>query len=107
MKLDIELNRDSGVPLTEQIVSGVQDWIRSRTAHPGAKLPSIRQFATDKDICRFPVIEAYDRLVLLGYLESRPGSGFYVAERDRSAMLSECVSDPSWAEDVSSTMLPV
>ena len=56
MKLDIELNRENGVPLTEQIVSGVQDWIRSRTAHPGAKLPSIRQFATENDISRFPVI---------------------------------------------------
>ena len=105
MKLDIELNRENGVPLTEQIVSGVQDWIRSRTAHPGAKLPSIRQFATDNDISRFPVIEAYDRLVSLGYLDSRPGSGFYVAERHRAAMGCQGASDPRRAEDESTHIL--
>ena len=84
MKLDIELNRESGVPLTEQIVNGVTRWIGSRTAHAGTKLPSIRQFAADHAISRFPVIEAYDRLVSLGYLDSRHGSGFYVAQRARA-----------------------
>ena len=98
MKLDIDLNRENGVPLTEQIVSGVQEWIRSRIAHPGAKLPSIRQFAADNDISRFPVIEAYDRLVSLGYLDSRPGSGFYVAERHRASMSGQGASDPRRAE---------
>lgn len=39
MKLDIALDRENGVPLTEQIVSGVTAWIRSRAAHPGARLP--------------------------------------------------------------------
>src|SRR6202000_3413034 len=81
MKLEIQLNRETGVPLTEQIVTGVTAWIRSRTAHPGSKLPSIRQFAADYGVSRFPVIEAYDRLVSLGYVDSRHGSGFYVADR--------------------------
>ena len=39
--MKLELNRENGVPLTEQIVNGVQAWIRSRAAHPGARLPSI------------------------------------------------------------------
>ncbi|HEY3597597.1 MAG TPA: PLP-dependent aminotransferase family protein, partial [Paraburkholderia sp.] len=98
MKLDIELDRDSGVPLTEQIVHAVQQWIRSRTAHAGTKLPSIRQFAADYDISRFPVIEAYDRLVSLGYIDSRHGSGFYVAERHRAAGAGQGTSDPRRAE---------
>ncbi|GAB2903047.1 PLP-dependent aminotransferase family protein [Paraburkholderia jirisanensis] len=101
MKLDIELDRDSGVPLTEQIVSGVQQWIGSRIAHAGTKLPSIRQLAADHQISRFPVIEAYDRLVSLGYLDSRHGSGFYVAERHRTAQESQGTSDPRRAEEES------
>src|SRR6201996_5456706 len=99
MKLEIQLDRDNRVPLTEQIVTGVTAWIRSRAAHPGAKLPSIRQFAADYGVSRFPVIEAYDRLVSLGYLDSRHGSGFYVAERQRNASGSQGTSDPRRAED--------
>jgi DNA-binding transcriptional MocR family regulator len=98
MKLDIELNRESGVPLTEQIVAGISAWIHSRTAHPGAKLPSIRQFASDYSVSRFPVIEAYDRLVSLGYLDSRHGSGFYVTDRPRNPTGCEGTSDPRRAE---------
>ena len=105
MKLDIELNRESGVPLTEQIVSGVQDWIRSRTAHPGAKLPSIRQFATEYEVSRFPVIEAYDRLVSLGYIDSRHGSGFYVSDRQPAGTHCQGTSDPRRAEDESDHLL--
>ena len=99
--MKLELNRDNGVPLTEQIVTGVQTWIRSRAAHPGAKLPSIRQFAADYAISRFPVIEAYDRLVSLGYIDSRHGSGFYVAERPRGALAGDGTSDPRRADEES------
>ncbi|HXZ06546.1 MAG TPA: PLP-dependent aminotransferase family protein [Paraburkholderia sp.] len=99
--MKLELNRENGVPLTEQIVNGVQAWIRSRAAHPGAKLPSIRQFAADYAVSRFPVIEAYDRLVSLGYIDSRHGSGFYVAERPRGALIGDGVSDPRRADEES------
>lgn len=104
MRLDIQLDRDNGVPITEQIVSGVTAWIRSRAAHPGSKLPSIRQFATDFGVSRFPVIEAYDRLVSLGYLDSRHGSGFYVSDR-APAGTGRGASDPRRAEDESDHLL--
>ncbi|CAM2194244.1 GntR family transcriptional regulator [Paraburkholderia kururiensis] len=102
--MKLQLDRASGVPLTEQIVTGVQDWIRSRAAHPGAKLPSIRQLAADYGISRFPVIEAYDRLVSLGYVDSRHGSGFYVSERGLPGtfgMSGMGLSDPRRAEEES------
>lgn len=105
MKLEIQLDRDNRVPLTEQIVTGVTAWIRSRTAHPGAKLPSIRQFAADYGVSRFPVIEAYDRLVSLGYVDSRHGSGFYVADRLPVSTQCQGTSDPRRAEDESGHIL--
>ncbi|MFL6687538.1 GntR family transcriptional regulator, partial [Paraburkholderia graminis] len=101
MRLEIQLDRDNGVPLTEQIVAGVSTWIRSRTAHPGSKLPSIRQFAADYGVSRFPVIEAYDRLVSLGYIDSRHGSGFYVADRPPGGAQCDGTSDPRRAEEES------
>ncbi len=103
--MKLELDRASAIPLTEQIVAGVQGWIRSRAAHPGARLPSIRQFAADYAISRFPVIEAYDRLVSLGYLDSRHGSGFYVSEHARSGMAGMGTCDLSNAADESGHLL--
>lgn len=105
MKLEIQIDRDNGVPITEQIVTGVTAWIRSRVAHPGSKLPSIRQFAADFGVSRFPVIEAYDRLVSLGYVDSRHGSGFYVADRQPATTLCQGTSDPRRAEDESGHLL--
>ncbi|WP_027794168.1 aminotransferase-like domain-containing protein [Paraburkholderia acidipaludis] len=103
--MKLELDRASQVPLTDQIVFGVQDWIRSRSAHPGARLPSIRQFAADYRISRFPVIEAYDRLVSLGYLDSRHGSGFYVSEHAQAGMAGMGTCDPANAADESGHLL--
>ncbi|CAG9170391.1 aminotransferase-like domain-containing protein [Cupriavidus pampae] len=99
MKLMIDAT--TGVPLTEQIVNSVRTWIGTREARPGAKLPSIRQLAADHGISRFPVIEAYDRLVSQGLLDSRQGSGFYVADSPLSGRAMRGWSDPSLAEDLS------
>lgn len=102
--MKIAIDRESAVPMTEQIVSAMEQWIRSRDAHAGAKLPSIRRLAEECGISRFPVIEAYDRLVSLGYVESRHGSGFYVS--GRIAALERCgASDPRRAEEESNYIL--
>jgi DNA-binding transcriptional MocR family regulator len=65
--------------LVDQIVGGVKLQIDDRHLAPGSKLPSIRDFAGALNVSRFTVVEAYDRLVAMGYLESRRGAGFYVA----------------------------
>ncbi len=95
------LDSTTGIPLTDQIISGVKAWIGSREARPGARLPSIRQLASTNGISRFPVIEAYDRLVSQGLLDSRQGSGFYVADSPLSGRAGRGWSDPSLAEDLS------
>jgi DNA-binding transcriptional MocR family regulator len=66
-------------PLADQIVAGIKRQIEDRHLRPGTKLPSIRNFADTYDVSRFTVVEAYDRLVAMGYLQSRRGSGFYTA----------------------------
>jgi DNA-binding transcriptional MocR family regulator len=101
----LELDRGNGVPLTDQIVAQMEGWVRSREAHAGAKLPSIRSLAAQYGISRFPVIEAYDRLVSLGYVESRHGSGFYVSAHWRDISGSAGTSDPRRAEDESGHIL--
>lgn len=75
----ISLDRSDGYPLVDQIVDGIRHQIDERHLRPGARLPSIRAFAGAHEISRFTVVEAYDRLVALGYLRSRRGAGFFVS----------------------------
>ena len=72
------LSRDSGTSLVEQIVQSVESRIDDKLMRTGARMPSIRQFAELHGVSRFTVVEAYDRLVAKGFLESRRGAGFFV-----------------------------
>jgi DNA-binding transcriptional MocR family regulator len=77
----LTLEPGNGMPLVAQIVTRLRARIDDRTLRPGTRVPAIRRFAEAHSVSRFTVVEAYDRLVALGYLESRRGSGFYVAPR--------------------------
>ncbi|MGF1623763.1 MAG: GntR family transcriptional regulator, partial [Alphaproteobacteria bacterium] len=63
----------------EQVMRSVRDRIAARAWAPGARLPSIRRMAADAQVSKSTVVEAYDRLAAEGAIQSRPGSGFYVA----------------------------
>ncbi|WP_260853937.1 PLP-dependent aminotransferase family protein [Paraburkholderia sp. BCC1886] len=71
----------ASLTLVEQLVQWARRRIEERVFRPGMRMPSIRKLALDKGVSRFTVVEAYERLVAQGYLESRRGSGFYVRER--------------------------
>jgi DNA-binding transcriptional MocR family regulator len=77
--LSLIVSHKSGQPLADQIVAGIKRQIDDRHLRPGTKLPSIRTFADSYNVSRFTVVEAYDRLVAMGYLQSRRGAGFYTA----------------------------
>ena len=77
--LSLTVSQKSGQPLADQIVAGIKRQIDDRHLRPGTKLPSIRTFADTHSVSRFTVVEAYDRLVAMGYLQSRRGAGFYTA----------------------------
>ncbi|MBQ5941603.1 PLP-dependent aminotransferase family protein [Massilia sp. AB1] len=79
--LPMLLSRESGEALADQIVRSVAARIDERLLRPGARMPSIRQFATAHGVSAFTVVAGYDRLVAQGYLESRRGAGFFVRER--------------------------
>jgi DNA-binding transcriptional MocR family regulator len=77
--LSLTVSRNNGQPLADQIVAGIKRQIDDRHLRPGTKLPSIRSFAESCNVSRFTVVEAYDRLVAMGCLQSRRGAGFYTA----------------------------
>jgi DNA-binding transcriptional MocR family regulator len=75
--LSLAVSHTNDRPLAEQIIAGIKQQIDDRHLRPGTKLPSIRNLAETYHVSRFTVVEAYDRLVALGYLQSRRGAGFY------------------------------
>ena len=70
--------------LTDQIVKGIQRLVDTRALRYKSCLPSIRQFAADHNVSRFTVVQAYDRLVASGHIQSRRGAGFFVSKPARS-----------------------
>lgn len=60
-------------------MDAIEARIEGRALLPGARLPSIRRFAESMGVSKSTVVEAYDRLAARGAIQSRPGSGFYVA----------------------------
>jgi DNA-binding transcriptional MocR family regulator len=83
------LSHEAPLPLVEQITGYVRTRIDERHLRAGTRMPSIRRFAEDNGVSRFTVVEAYDRLVAQGYLESRRGSGFYVRQRPQPVRRAE------------------
>jgi DNA-binding transcriptional MocR family regulator len=79
--LKLDLDPRSAAPLVAQIVDGLRRLVDDGTQRAGTKVPSIRQFAHAHAVSVFTVVEAYDRLVALGCLVSRPHSGFFVRRR--------------------------
>ena len=75
----IAIDRTSARPLYRQIYEGYREAIVERRLRPGQRLPSTRGLASELEISRLPVLNAFDQLLAEGYLESRVGAGTYVA----------------------------
>jgi DNA-binding transcriptional MocR family regulator len=76
--MKIELNRDDGPPLGEQIADGLAKLITGGELLAGARLPSVRQLALRLEVSAFTVIAGYDRLCARNLIASRPGAGYFV-----------------------------
>jgi DNA-binding transcriptional MocR family regulator len=88
--------------LVERVIAAIRQRIAGRALVPGAKLPSIRSLADTMQVSKSTVVEAYDRLAAEGAIQSRPGSGFYVAGHMPPLSLAEIgpkldrAVDPLW-----------
>ncbi|MGE8354868.1 MAG: PLP-dependent aminotransferase family protein [Microvirgula sp.] len=65
--------------LVERVIALFDQAIKARRLAPGHRVPSIRKLASELAISPFTVTDAYQRLVARGLLESRRGSGYFVA----------------------------
>ncbi|MCB6183586.1 PLP-dependent aminotransferase family protein [Leeia sp. TBRC 13508] len=97
------LDHKKNQPLVEQIVDQIIRNIEVKVWQVGMRLPSIRHLAQTLSVSKFTVVEAYDRLVAKGFLESRRGAGFFVAGKNQTVSAPE--SDTPIQRDIDTVWL--
>ncbi|MFT4503731.1 PLP-dependent aminotransferase family protein [Caballeronia sp. 15711] len=84
--IELQLDRDRAqATLVEQLVRAFSGAIEQQALRAGALLPSVRQLAQSERLSTFTVTEAYGRLVSMGLVVARRGSGYRVAARAPTA----------------------
>jgi GntR family transcriptional regulator/MocR family aminotransferase len=79
----VELDREAGTPLHEQLERSLREGIRAGRLAAGTRLPSTRGLAAELGISRGVVSEAYGQLVAEGYLLASQGTPTRVARAVR------------------------
>ena len=79
--MPMSLDRSLPVPLRAQLRGLIQYGIACGELAPGARLPSVRDMAGDVGVAPMTVAQVYRDLKADGLLETRAGSGTFVARR--------------------------
>ncbi|MGF6458180.1 PLP-dependent aminotransferase family protein [Pseudomonas frederiksbergensis] len=95
--MELRIDRQALVPVVQQIVDALADWLRRGEVTPGGRLPSVRQIARINLLSQSSVVEACERLVAQGVLETRNGAGFFVAA---TVLAAQEQRDLPWFEGV-------
>jgi DNA-binding transcriptional MocR family regulator len=90
--MELRIDRQAMVPVVQQIVDGLTEWIQQGDFPPATRLPSVRHIARCNLLSQSAVFEACERLVAQGILAARQGSGFVVASAARP--LRDCDALP-------------
>lgn len=94
-------------PLAPQIIEQLRERIEQRQLRPGARAPSIRQLARELQVSPSTVVEAYDRLAALGYLQARRGAGSVPLVSTATSKPCACKASISKASSCNSGSPPV
>jgi DNA-binding transcriptional MocR family regulator len=81
IELKLERGSRQTPTLVEQLVRAFSSAIEEQSLRAGALLPSVRRLAEAHALSTFTVTEAYGRLVSMGLVTARRGSGYRVAVR--------------------------
>ena len=87
--MDIIISNSSNVPLYEQVKEQIKNKIVSNELKAGEVLPSIRNLAKDLRISVITTKNAYEELEKEGYVETIPGKGTYVANKNTELIKEE------------------
>ncbi|MBI4854161.1 MAG: PLP-dependent aminotransferase family protein [Acidobacteria bacterium] len=77
---NIPLNSENNIPLYQQLYDGLREAILSGSLKAKTRLPSTRTLAKELNVSRNTVMNAFEQLLMEGYLVGKIGSGTYVAQ---------------------------
>src|SRR5512145_1998156 len=92
----VPIDRQSAVPLYQQIKTYLRQGILSGSLAADTRLPASRQLAQDLGVNRITVENAYAELESEGLVFSKLGSGTYVLHPDSLLPLLKNDSDTPW-----------
>jgi DNA-binding transcriptional MocR family regulator len=78
MKSIPQIQKQPQKTLVDASIEWVMQRIQRQIFRPGTRLPSIRALSRQRGVSPFTISEAYGRLVAVGILEARQGSGYFV-----------------------------
>lgn len=87
--MNIIISNSSNKPIYEQIKEQIKNKIVSNELKTGEQLPSIRNLAKDLRISVITTKNAYEELEREGYVETIPGKGVYVANKNTELIREE------------------
>lgn len=87
--MNIIISNSSNKPIYEQIKDQIKNKIVSNELKIGEQLPSIRNLAKDLRISVITTKNAYEELEREGYVETIPGKGVYVANKNTELIREE------------------
>ena len=91
--LGLIVDRSKSLSISRQIYDQIRDRIMFGELDSGYKLPPSRQLAESLEVSRNIIIEVYDQLLSEGFIESRIGSGTYVASGIHKSASPGYISD--------------
>jgi GntR family transcriptional regulator / MocR family aminotransferase len=94
----VGIDKDSVVPIYQQIIDGLREAVFEGRVVPGSKLPSTRIFAEELRVSRNTVLQVFETLINEGVLTSRVGDGTYVVGRQDSDALQPASQEPAPTE---------
>ena len=87
--MNIIISNSSNTPIYEQIKEQIKNKIVSNELKTGEILPSIRNLAKELRISVITTKNAYEELEREGYVETIPGKGTYVANKNMQLIKEE------------------
>lgn len=95
----VELDSSLHEPLYIQLYKEIKEYIISGEIKEGEKLPSLRSLAQNLSLSITTVQAAYNQLLVEGYTDSRPQSGYYVSKGLYKESVSASGNLPSDIQD--------
>lgn len=89
----IDFDYNSTESLYVQLYKYLKHRITIGEIRSGERLPSLRQLSNQIGVSITTCSRAYDQLLLEGYIESKPQSGYYVSELDLGSGVPDYVTD--------------